>query len=114
MKRVLVLLGFLLGASSLLLAQRVVHPRETREGKVWDPIPATEKFQPHPATQDPKFRVTLGDLKRWETELSNWGRWGTTDQRGTLNMITPAKSREAARLARDGVTVGLQHFVEWE
>ena len=60
------------------------------------------------------MRVTLDDLRRWETELSNWGRWGTNDQRGALNLITPAKSREAARLARDGVTVNLQHFVEWE
>ena len=121
--RVLVLFALILCVSVFLFvwltfvqvsAQRVVHPRETREGKVWTPTPATEKFQPHQATQDPKVRVTLADLRRWETELSNWGRWGTTDQRGALNLITPTKSREAARLARDGVTVNLQHFVEWQ
>ncbi len=114
MTRMLVLLGFLLAATSLLVAQRIVHPRETRDAQVWTPPPATEKFQPHAATQDPKVKVTLADLRRWEKELSNWGRWGAADQRGTLNLITPAKSRDAARLARDGVTVGLQHFVEWE
>src|SRR5688572_7738594 len=59
--------------------QRVVHPRETRLGKVYDPPPGTEKFQPHPRTQDAKVRVTLTDLKRWEKELSNWGRWGAGD-----------------------------------
>jgi hypothetical protein len=101
-------------ASAALSAQRVVHPREARDGRVWNPTPATEKFQAHAATQDPKVRVTLDDLRRWEAELSNWGRWGANDQRGALNLITPARSRDAARLARDGVTVSLQHFVEWE
>jgi kynurenine formamidase len=122
-KRFLALLPLLLVVSALVMgwftrvpvsAQRVVHPRETREGKVWSPPPATETFRAHPATQDAKVRVTLNDLRRWEKELSNWGRWGVNDQRGALNLITPAKSREAARLARDGVTVNLQHFVEWE
>jgi hypothetical protein len=27
----------------------------------------------------------------WMSELSNWGRWGADDQRGTLNLITPRK-----------------------
>jgi hypothetical protein len=108
------LLGLAWFISDPVSAQRVVHPRQMRDGKVWNPPPGAEKFEPHAATQDPKVRVTLDDLKRWETELSNWGRWGANDQRGALNLITPAKSREAARLARDGVTVNLQHFVEWE
>jgi hypothetical protein len=97
-----------------LSAQRVVDPRETRAGNVFTPVPASEKFQTHPRTQDSAVRTTLEDLKRWEVELSNWGRWGPDDQRGTLNLITPDKSRRAAALARDGVTVNLQHFVEWE
>ena len=42
-------------------------------------------------------------------ELSNWGRWGPNDERGTLNLITPEKSREAAMLVRSGVTVSLAH-----
>ena len=37
--------------------------------------------------------------------LSNWGRWGTDDELGTLNLITPAKRLAAARLVRDGVSV---------
>jgi len=70
-----------------------------------------ESFQVHPSTQDPSVRVTLATLERWESELSNWGRWGPNDQRGTLNLITPEKTREAARLVEDGVTVSLGHFV---
>ncbi len=58
--------------------------------------------------------VTPEMLARWETELSNWGRWGPDDQRGTLNLITPRKSRDAAHLVRDGVTVSLGHFVSEE
>jgi hypothetical protein len=51
--------------------------------------------------------VTAADYERWKTELSNWGRWGKDDQIGTLNLITPAKRREAAALVRDGVSVSL-------
>jgi hypothetical protein len=70
-----------------------------------------ESFQVHPSTQNPSVRVTLETLDRWESELSNWGRWGPNDQRGTLNLITPEKTREAALLVEDGVTVSLGHFV---
>ena len=51
--------------------------------------------------------VTAAQDQRWKTELSNWGRWGKDDQIGTLNLITPAKRREAAALVRDGVSVSL-------
>jgi len=42
-------------------------------------------------------------------EFSNWGRWGPDDERGTLNLITPAKSRQAAALVQSGITVSLAH-----
>jgi kynurenine formamidase len=64
----------------------------------------------HPSTQQPDRLVTLDDLARWERDLSNWGRWGPTDQRGALNLITAEKTVQATRLVRDGVTVTLQHF----
>ena len=51
--------------------------------------------------------VTRADFERWKTELSNWGRWGRDDQIGALNLITPAKRRQAAALVRDGVSVSL-------
>lgn len=40
------------------------------------------------------------------TEGGNWGRWGDTDQRGTLN-LTPARVAEAAGLVRAGRAVSL-------
>ncbi len=51
--------------------------------------------------------VTQAEFSRWARELSNWGRWGKDDERGALNLITPAKRREAAALVKDGVTVSL-------
>lgn len=40
-------------------------------------------------------------------DISNWGRWGSDDQLGTLNLITPEKRREAAALVFDGETVSM-------
>jgi kynurenine formamidase len=37
--------------------------------------------------------------------VSNWGRWGEDDERGTLNLITPEVTRRAAGLVREGVSV---------
>lgn len=73
-----------------------------------------ETFTAHPSTQDPAVKVTLDTLKQWESDLSNWGRWGPNDQRGTLNLITPEKTRQAAALVQVGETVTLQHFVTEE
>ncbi len=56
--------------------------------------------------------VTDAQYTRWTTELSNWGRWGKNDQIGTLNLITPAKRREAAALVREGVSVSLAADVD--
>jgi kynurenine formamidase len=39
--------------------------------------------------------------------VSNWGRWGAEDERGTLNYITPDHVRAAARLVRSGRSVSL-------
>ncbi|MYA68297.1 MAG: cyclase family protein [Gammaproteobacteria bacterium] len=72
---------------------------------------AAQEFQAHPSTQDPARLVTLEMLAEWEQELSNWGRWGPDDQRGTLNLITPEKTVQAASLVEIGETVTLQHFV---
>lgn len=72
------------------------------------------EFSVHPATQDPSVLVTLETLAEWEEALSNWGRWGPDDQRGTFNLITAEKTRQAASLVRDGTTVTLQHFVTTE
>ena len=58
--------------------------------------------------------TTKADIERWKTELSNWGRWGKDDQLGALNLITPAKRKQAAALVRDGVSVSLARDAETE
>ncbi|MBM4183239.1 MAG: cyclase family protein [Gemmatimonadetes bacterium] len=51
--------------------------------------------------------VPQAQYERWQTELSNWGRWGPNDELGALNLITPAKRLAAAALVRRGRTVSL-------
>lgn len=75
---------------------------------------AQETFTVDPRTQAADVRVDLDQIAEWEDELSNWGRWGPADQKGTLNLITPEKTRQAAALVRDGVTVSIAHFVSEE
>lgn len=57
-------------------------------------------------------KLTRADVDRMMKELSNWGRWGASDQRGALNLITPDKSKRALALAREGVTVSLARDIE--
>jgi kynurenine formamidase len=45
--------------------------------------------------------------------LSNWGRWGAEDVRGTLNLIDEAKVRAAAGLVTRGVTVSCARTIEF-
>ena len=64
------------------------------------------------SAQPPK--TSKDDVNRWMTELSNWGRWGKTDQIGTLNLITADKRRQALKLVRAGVSVSLAHTIDKE
>jgi len=47
------------------------------------------------------------EVLSWIRERRNWGRWGKDDQRGAINLITPAKRAAAARLVRSGRSVSL-------
>ncbi len=38
--------------------------------------------------------LTMTQVDGWMQELSNWGRWGKDDQRGTINLMTPAVRKE--------------------
>ncbi len=51
--------------------------------------------------------VTSAQYERWQTELSNWGRWGKDDEMGTLNLITAAKRRATVALVKEGETISL-------
>jgi kynurenine formamidase len=47
------------------------------------------------------------ELKDLAKRVSNWGRWGDDDQRGTLNHITPEAVRRGAAAVRRGETFAL-------
>lgn len=59
------------------------------------------------AQGEPGDEVTKAQYDTWMTQLSNWGRWGEDDQLGALNLITPAKRVEAARLVETGRVVSM-------
>jgi len=42
------------------------------------------------------------ELKQLAKRVSNWGRWGAADQRGTLNFITPEAVQRGAAAVRRG------------
>lgn len=44
----------------------------------------------------------MDTLRELAARVSNWGRWGTDDERGTVNFITAEKIRAAAALVRRG------------
>ena len=55
----------------------------------------------------PTRAITAAQYESWKKDLSNWGRWGKDDQIGALNLITPAKRKEAAALVTEGFSVSL-------
>lgn len=52
--------------------------------------------------------ISVELLEQYYAQCSNWGRWGPDDQRGTLNLVSPEKVREAAGLVRTGKVFSLQ------
>lgn len=52
------------------------------------------------------------DFDKLFKELSNWGRWGQNDQIGAVNLITPAKRKQAAQEVQEGVSISLAHDAE--
>lgn len=47
------------------------------------------------------------DYREVGKRVSNWGRWGSEDERGTLNLITPERIAAAAQLVRRGAVFEL-------
>jgi kynurenine formamidase len=58
--------------------------------------------------------TTHAEYEQALQELSNWGRWGTDDEMGASNLITPAKRVAAAALVSEGLSVSLAHDVVQE
>jgi kynurenine formamidase len=67
----------------------------------------------HVEAQTPARPVmTSADFEKMFSELSNWGRWGKDDQLGAVNLITPAKRRQAIALVKEGVSFSLARNAE--
>jgi kynurenine formamidase len=67
---------------------------------------------PGNATRQSDNTFTKNTVDNWMKELSNWGRWGTEDQLGTVNLITPQKRVEASSLVKTGISVSLARDTE--
>jgi kynurenine formamidase len=51
--------------------------------------------------------MSAAQMQALADSVSNWGRWGEDDERGTLNHLTPDRARAAAALVTLGRTVSL-------
>src|SRR6185436_8461803 len=80
-------------------------PPAGREAGAAGAIPAPLKHGEGAMTE--RRLPTEAEVRSWIRDRSNWGRWGPDDQRGTINLITPAKRVAAARLCRTGRSVSL-------
>ena len=59
---------------------------------------------PHPTTKD--------DFVQLMTQLSNWNRWGKDDQMGAVNLITPAKRKQALATVKEGASYSMARTAE--
>jgi kynurenine formamidase len=47
-------------------------------------------------------KLDANTVREWGDRYSNWGRWGSDDERGTLNFITPGRVLGACSIPRTG------------
>jgi kynurenine formamidase len=66
-------------------------------------------MSPHLDPRDPE-----GAIAATAKRVSNWGRWGADDVRGTMNFLDEAKRRQAATLVRRGVSFSLSQSFDMD
>ncbi|MFW6200823.1 MAG: hypothetical protein ACOC8K_09630, partial [Gemmatimonadota bacterium] len=88
---------------ALTLGAALVVGASLASGAALVPGPVAAQSVPDPD------QVTAKTVERWMDELSNEGRWGEADEKGTLNLITPEVSARAAALVEEGISVSLSH-----
>jgi kynurenine formamidase len=66
------------------------------------------------STGDAAHHTSKEDFVRLMTELSNWNRWGKDDQMGAVNLITPAKRKQAVSLVKEGASFSMARNAEME
>jgi len=64
------------------------------------------------AAQAQHQEATKADFERFMKELSNWGRWGKDDQMGAVNLITPAKRKQAVATVKEGASFSMARNAE--
>ena len=62
---------------------------------------------------DNSRQPTQDQLLDWMKSLSNWGRWGADDQKGTLNLLSAEKTKRALGLVQEGVSVSCGRDITW-
>ncbi|MEJ2302362.1 MAG: cyclase family protein [Anaerolineales bacterium] len=60
-----------------------------------------------PGAKTSVSNMTLEEFDQLFESLKNWGRWGSDDEKGTLNYITPDKASAAASLVKSGRSVSM-------
>jgi len=58
--------------------------------------------------------ATRQTFDQYMTQLSNWNRWGKDDQMGAVNLITPAKRKQAMSVVKEGASFSLARNAEME
>ncbi len=76
---------------------------------VWFGIPATTHTQVATGGNAQGAPQSVAAFEQLQKEVSNWGRWGAADEIGTMNLVTDAKRKDAAKLVRTGRAVSLAH-----
>ncbi|ODU05975.1 MAG: hypothetical protein ABS81_06045 [Pseudonocardia sp. SCN 72-86] len=55
--------------------------------------------------------MLIQDVEKYFVSLSNWGRWGAEDERGTLNLISAAQTVRATSLVTEGRVIGCARVI---
>src|SRR5438128_747851 len=97
------------GGTEQMTPSMRAHLRLLSAGSVVATLAGLWGCAPEPTPAPHKTITTEAEFRQAMNDLSNWGRWGSDDELGAANLITPAKRREAAALVKDGITVSLEH-----
>jgi kynurenine formamidase/sugar lactone lactonase YvrE len=77
------------------------------DGIVYTALSTGQTLKQYVKSNAPAKAVTRADYDQWRTEFKTWGRWGSDDNKGTSNLITPQKVLSAIKLVRSGTVISL-------
>ena len=100
--------------SDNVFSQLGVSRREVLQRVAGVSLAAAAAGQPGTAQTAAARSATNAEFLQLFKEVSNWNRWGKDDQLGAVNLITPAKRKQAASLVREGASFSMAHDAEFE